>query len=362
MGQDLPPALQKRSASSQTFSADRDRLSTQQREMLMRRREFIAVLGSAVAAWPVAARAQQPVLPVVGLLVTGSADANATFVAAFRNGLGEMGFVESRNISIEYRYGQNDIPRLAELAADLVRRQVAVIATLGGPAPVRAAKAASPATPIIFETGGDPVAAGLVASLNRPGGTATGVAILSPDIEPKRLGLLHDLLPMATRFAALMNNSNAPVVEARVGQLRTAAAAINAQIEVLFATKSSEIDSAFTRLAQMRVDALLVTTNPLFSDRKVQLATLAARNALPAIYFDRDFVIAGGLMSYGPSYPDQARQVGVYVGRILKGEKPADLPVMRPTRFALVLNLQTAKTLGLQIPETLLATADEVIQ
>jgi putative ABC transport system substrate-binding protein len=328
----------------------------------MRRREFITGLVGAAAS-PVVARAQQAAMPVIGLLVTGSADPNATFVAAFRKGLGEMGFVESRNTSIEYRYGQNDVPRLTELAADLVRRQVAVIATLGGPAPVRAAKAASATTPIVFETGGDPVAAGLVASLNRPGGNATGVAILNPDIEPKRLGLLHDLLPKATRFAALRNKLTAPfAVEARVSELQTAAAAIGAQIEVLFATNSSEIDSAFTRLAQLRVDALLVTTNPLFSDRKVQLATLAARNALPAIYFDRDFAIVGGLMSYGPSYPDQARQVGVYVGRILKGEKPADLPVMQPTKFELIINQQTARTLGLSIPETLLATADEVIQ
>jgi putative tryptophan/tyrosine transport system substrate-binding protein len=328
----------------------------------MRRREFVVGLAGA-AAWRALASAQQTQMPVIGLLVTGSADPNATFVAAFRKGLGEMGFVESRNISIEYRYGQNDIPRLAELAADLVRRRVAVIATLGGSAPVRAAKAASATTPIVFETGGDPVAAGLVASLNRPGGNATGVAILSPDIEPKRLGLLHDLLPKATRFAALMNNLNDPVAaEARVRELRTAAAAIGAQIEVLFATNSSEIDIALAGLAQIHVDALLVTTSPLFSDRAVQLATLAARNGLPAIYFDRHFAIVGGLMSYAASYSDQARQVGVYVGRILKGEKPADLPVMRPAKFEFVINLQTAKTLGITIPETLLATADEVIE
>jgi putative tryptophan/tyrosine transport system substrate-binding protein len=329
----------------------------------MRRREFIAGLGG-TAVWPLAVRAQQPAAPIVGLLITGSADPNAIFIAALRKGLGETGFVEGQNISIEYRYGQNDIPRLTELAVDLVRRRVAVIATLGGPAPVRAAKAASATTPIVFETGGDPVSAGLVASLNRPGGNATGVAILSPELEPKRLGLLHDLLPKATRFAALMNPSTASAiaVESRVSQLRTAAAAIGGQIEVLFATSSSEIDNAFAALSQMRVDALLVTTSPLFSDRAVQLATLAARNGLPAIYFDRHFPIVGGLLSYATSYPDQARQVGIYVGRILKGEKPADLPVMQPTKFELVINQQTARLLGIQVPETLLAQADEVIE
>jgi putative tryptophan/tyrosine transport system substrate-binding protein len=330
----------------------------------MNRREFIVGFGSAVA-WPGFASAQQPKMPVVGLLVTGSVDPNTIYVAAFRKGLGELGFVESQNISIEYRYSQNDIPRLNELAADLVRRRVAVIATLGGPAPVRAAKAASATTPIVFETGGDPVQAGLVASLNRPGGNATGVALLNLEMDPKRLGLLHDLLPKATRFAALVNPSTAPansVIESRVSELRTAAAAIGAQIEVLFATNSSEIDSALAGLAQIHVDALLVTASPLFSDRAVQLATLTARNGLPAIYFDRHFAIIGGLMSYAASYSDQARQVGVYVGRILKGEKPADLPVMRPTKFEFVVNLQTAKTLGITIPETLLATADEVIE
>jgi putative tryptophan/tyrosine transport system substrate-binding protein len=331
----------------------------------MKRRQFITLLGGAAAAWPLAARAQKPAMPVVGLLVTGSADPNTNSVAAFRKGLGEMGFAESQNISIEYRYGQNDIPRLPELAVDLVRRGVAVIATLGGPAPVRAAKAASATTPIVFETGGDPVQAGLVASLSRPGGNATGVTILSPELEPKRLGLLHDLLPKATRFAVLMNPSTAPdisIVESRVRELQTAAAAIGAQIEVFFATNSSEIDSAFAGFAQMRVDALLVATSPLFADRNVQLATLAARNALPSIYFDRQFAIVGGLMSYATSYLDQARQVGVYVGRILKGEEPADLPVMRPTKFEFVINLQTAKTLGLQVPANLLALADELIE
>jgi putative tryptophan/tyrosine transport system substrate-binding protein len=321
----------------------------------MKRRAFIAGLGGA-AAWPLAARAQQAIVPTVGLLVTGFREPNATFVTAFRQGLSQAGFVEPATVSIEYRYGENDIRRLPELAADLVNRRVAVIATLGGPAPVRAAQAATTTIPIVFETGGDPVQAGLVASLNRPGGNATGVAILSPDIEPKRLGLLHELLPRAMRFAVMINPSNAPAIWAsRVSELQAAAAKIGVHIDVLYATNSGEIDRAFGTLAQNRAEALLVATSPLFSDHSVQITTLAARYAVPAMY-------SGGLISYGPSYPDQVRQVGIYVGRVLKGEKAADLPVMRPTKFELVINLQTAKALGLEIPPQLLARADEVIE
>jgi putative ABC transport system substrate-binding protein len=311
-----------------------------------------------------AARAQRPT-PAVGLLVTGAAEPNASFVEAFRKGLGEAGFVEGSNVAIEIRYGGNDIAHLSELAANLVQRRVAVIATLGGPAPVRAVKAANATTPIVFETGSDPIRAGLVASFNRPGGNATGVAVMNADLESKRLGLLHELLPRARRFAALINPStisDTQLIESRIGDLRAGAAAIGAEIEILIAKNSSEINSAFGGLLEKRVDAILVTTSPLFSDRDVQLATLAARNSLPAMYFERHFVRIGGLMSYAASYSDQVRQVGIYVGRVLKGEKPSDLPVAQPTKFELAINLNTAKALGLTIPETLLATADEVIQ
>jgi putative tryptophan/tyrosine transport system substrate-binding protein len=329
----------------------------------MKRREFIAGLGGAVA-WPLLVRAQQAIVPTVGLLVTGLREPNATFVAAFRQGLSQAGFAEAQNVAIEYRYGGNDIRRLPELVADLVNRRVAVIATLGGPAPVRAAQAATTSIPIVFETGGDPVQAGLVASLNRPGGNATGVAILSPDIEPKRLGLLHELLPWAMRFAVIINPNLASIFPAytALSELQAAAATIGVHIDVLYAADSSEIDAAFGRLAQNRAEALLVATSPLFSDRSVQIATLAARYAVPAIYSGRDQAAVGGLISYGPSYSDQVRQVGIYVGRILKGEKAADLPVMQPTKFDLVINLQTAKVLGLEIPPQLLARADEVIE
>jgi putative ABC transport system substrate-binding protein len=328
----------------------------------MKRRDFITLLGGA-AAWPLAARAQETktVLPVVGLLLGGAAEPNAPYVAAFRKGLAEAGFVEGRTVAIEYRYAGNEVGRLPDLAADLARRQVAVIATLNGAAAARAAKAASATIPIVFETGGDPVRAGLVASLNRPGGNVTGVSILSALIEPKRLGLMHELLPQAKRFAALIN-PNSPNFATTLSELQAGAAAIGVQIEGLAATSDGEIDSAFAGVAQKRIEALLVTTSPLFADRGAQIIALAAREALPAMYFDRQFAAEGGLVSYGTSYPDQVRQVGLYAGRILKGERPADLPVMQPTRFELVINLKTARTLGLTVPPTLLAIADEVIE
>jgi putative tryptophan/tyrosine transport system substrate-binding protein len=324
----------------------------------MRRREFIAGLGGAMA-WPVAARGQQATRPTVGLLILP--EPNATFVAAFRRGLSQAGFVEHANVSIEYRYGGNDARRLPELAADLVNRRVAVIATLGGPAPARAAQAATATIPIVFETGGDPVQAGLVASLNHPGGNATSVAILNVDMESKRLALLRELLPLATRFAVMINPISPP---SRVSELRAAAATIGVHIDVLYATNSGEIDRAFERLAQNRDEALLVATSALFSDRSVQIAMLAARYAMPAMYFGSDQAKAavGGLISYGPIYPDEVRQVGIYVGRILKGEKPGDLPVQQPTKFELVINPKTAQVLGITIPPNLLAVADEVIE
>jgi putative tryptophan/tyrosine transport system substrate-binding protein len=330
----------------------------------MKRREFIAGLGG-VAAWPRAGHAQQAAMPTVGLLMTASASSvNAAAAAAFRGGLGELGFVEGRNIAIEYRYAQNDVARLPELAADLVRRRVAAIATSGGMPPIRAAMAASTTTPIVFETGGDPVAAGLVASLNRPGGNATGVLILAAELGPKHLALLQDLLPAARRFAALINPTDygPSQLESRIAELKAAATAIGAKIDVLFAATNDEIDAAFANISQKRAEALVLIISPLFADREVQIATLALRYGIPTIFSERHFAAVGGLMSYGTNYFAQVRQVGVYVGRILKGEKAADLPVLQPTKFELIINLQTARTLGLEIPPMLLALADEVIE
>jgi putative tryptophan/tyrosine transport system substrate-binding protein len=327
---------------------------------LERRRDFIGGIG-AVAATPLAAQGQRSATAVIGLLMIGSPAPNGAppaFGPAFRAGLRDLGFVEGQNISIEYRYGRNDLSRLPELVADLIRRQVAVIATLGGPAPAQAAMAATKATPIIFETGSDPVQAGLVASLNRPGGNATGVAFMIPELRLKQISLLHDLLPKAMHFAVLLNSSETTAVS----RLQSEASTIAVQIEPFSASNNGEIDVAFANLSEWRVDALLVSQSQLFSDRKVQIATLAARYMMPTMFTDLSFPTSGGLMSYGPSYPALVRQVGVYVGRILKGEKPADLPVIRPTKFNLVINLQTAKTLGLQIPDNLLALADFVIE
>jgi putative ABC transport system substrate-binding protein len=325
----------------------------------MRRRDFITLLGSATA-WPIAARAQQPAVPVIGFLYGG--ETNSSAVAAFRKGLGEVGYVEGRNLAIEYRWAQNDYSLLPELAADLVNRHVAVIAVPGAAAGVVAAKAATTTIPIVFGMGGaDPVEFGFVASLNRPGGNLTGITSMNTDLGAKRLGLLHELLPKAERFAVLVN-PNQPAAQSIATELRTAASAINRQIEVLAAGNKSDIDSAFAELLQKRVDALLVSPNSLFRDRRAQLTTLTARHAMPAIYDVREIVEIGGLMSYGSSGTDQFRQVGTYTGRILKGEKPAEMPVMRATKFEFLINLQTAKTLGLTVPQSLLAIADEVIE
>src|SRR5262245_13880240 len=326
----------------------------------MKRRTFITLLGGA-AAWPLAARAQQPGMPVVGFLRNGSPEPNAHLVAAFRKGLGESGYVEGRNVSVEYRWAHNDDDRLPELAADLVRLRVSVIVTPGSTTAAAAAKSVTTTIPIVFSGGGDPVQTGLVASLNRPGGNVTGVSSMSGELGAKRLGLLQELVPRAMRLAVLVNPNN-PLTKAYVTDVRAAAAAIGRQIEVLTASTSDDIDTAFTMLLEKRADALLVGLDPLFVGRRVQLATLAARHAVPATYPLREEAEAGGLLSYGPSNTDLVRQAGIYTGRVLKGEKPADMPILRATKFELVINLKTAKALAIEIPPTLLARADEVIE
>ena len=327
----------------------------------MRRREFISLLGGA-ASWPVAARAQQTTMPVVGYLYAGSAGPNANLAEAFRKGLRETGYIEGQNVTIEYRWADNVLDRLPELAADLVRLRVTVIATPGSAAAALAAKVATAKIPIIFGIGTDAVQAGLVASLNRPGGNITGVSYMQAELAAKQIGLLHELLPEATRFAVLVNPTNPLVTGPIVTDLEAATSAIGGQIEFHPASTIRDIDTAFGRLIQKRADALLVSPGPLFGNRRVQLAMLAARHALPTMYYDREFAEVGGLMSYGTSLSDQYRQTGIYTGRALKGERPADLPVLRATNFEFVINLQTARTLGLEVPPTLLARADEVIE
>jgi ABC-type uncharacterized transport system substrate-binding protein len=328
----------------------------------VRRREFITLLSGAAAAWPLAARAQQPAMPVIGFLHSASAAAYAHLVAAFHKGLSEAGYSEGQNVAIEYRWSEGHNERLPALAAELVRRQVAVIVTPGSTAATLAAKAATPTIPIVFLSAVDPVKTGLVASLNRPGGNVTGVSDIGVELAAKRLGLLHELLPGAARFALLINPDNPGITEAFVTEAQTAASAIGRQIEVVTASTNGDIDRAFATLVNKRADAFLVSTDALFVTRRVQLVTLAARHAVPAMYFRREFAEAGGLMSYGSNLADQFRQNGIYAGRILKGEKPAEMPVQLPTRFEFVVNLQTAKVLGIDVPATLLARADEVIE
>jgi putative ABC transport system substrate-binding protein len=324
----------------------------------MLRREFIAGLGGA-AAWPLAARAQQPVMPVIGFVNSGSAEASAGYVAAFRKGLGETGHIEGQNVTVEYHWLEGQYDRLPALMADLVRRRVAVIAT---PASVPASYAAIAATttiPIVFGVADDPVQLGLVASLSRPGGNATGINSFNVELVAKRLALLHEMLPKAVRVAALLNPANS---SNNLPYVQEAARTIGLQIHVLNASTSREIDGAFDTLVRERSDALLVAGDGFFTSRRVQFATLAARDRIPAAYSVRDFVAAGGLMSYGTDQAERFRQTGVYAGKILNGTKPADLPVLQPTKFEFAINLKTAKALGLTIPETLLATADEVIE
>ena len=324
----------------------------------MRRREFIAGLGSATA-WPLAARGQQAAMPVIGFLVNRVRENAPNALAALRKGLSEIGFVEGRNVTIEL-FANNATDRLPEVVADLVRRRLTVIAA-SGLAPALAAKSATATIPIVFRIGADPVRYGLVASLNRPGGNVTGVTDIGVDLGPKRLGLLHELLPRASRFAALVNPTN-PATESRIAEVTEAALAIGRSVDVVPASTDREIDAAFASLVQKRIDALWVSSDALFINRRLQLTTLAAHHRLPAIYSNHDSVEVGGLMSYGTNILESLYQVGIYTGRILKGEKPSDLPVTRPTKYEMVINLTTAKALGIEVPETLLATADEVIQ
>jgi putative tryptophan/tyrosine transport system substrate-binding protein len=327
----------------------------------MRRRQFISLLGSAAAAWPLAAHAQQAALPVVGFVYPSVPELSAGIVAAFRKGSNETGFVEGRNVTIEFRFGYNDITQLPKLAADLVDRRVAVIATPGSTPSALAAKAATATIPIVFGIGPDPVEIGLVASLNRPGGNITGITSMNAELGAKRLGLLHELLPSAVRFAVLVNPNNRNA-EPLTRDAQATASAIGREIEIFAASSAREIDAAFVSLLQKRADALQVSPDPLFDSRRVQLVTLATHHRLPTIYSFRENVEIGGLASYGSSAAERDRQVGIYAGRILKGEKPADLPVIRADKFEFVINLQTARVLGLDVSPTLLALADEVIE
>ena len=324
----------------------------------MRRRQFITLLSGAVA-WPLTAHAQQPALPVVGFLHSGDPNVDADLAAVFRNGLREAGYIEGQNVAIEYRWARNNNSKLPEMIDDLVRRRVAVIAATGNPA-TRVA-AATKTIPVVFTIGFDPVQAGIVASLARPGANITGITTLNGLIGTKWLGLFHDLLPSATRFAVLINPSNRDE-ESIAENTKPAASAKGWQIETVEASTNDEIDTAFDSLVRQRTEALMIAPGAMFRQRLLKLATLATRHAIPAIYPIPQFAEAGGLMSYGTSFVDIFRQAGVYVGRILKGAKPADLPVLQPTKFEFVINLSTAKALGITFPPGLLAIADRVIE
>ena len=327
----------------------------------MRRRDFIqAITGSAVV-WPLAVRAQQSAMPVIGYLYAGSPESSTERVAAFRKGLNEAGYREGENVAIEFRWANDQTDRLPELAADLIRRRVAVIATPGSTPASLAAKAATTTIPVVFGIGSDPVRESLVPSLARPGGNVTGVAWQTGELGAKRLALLHELLPKAMRVALLVNPNN-PLTQPIVADVQTAAPSLGVQIEVLTAANNRELDSAFAGLAQKRADALLVGADALFNGHRIQIALLAVHYGVIAIYSSREFVEAGGLISYGPDTLDMIRRAGVYTGRILKGERPAELPVQQSSKFELVINAQTARILNLVVPPTLLARADEVIE
>jgi ABC-type uncharacterized transport system substrate-binding protein len=327
----------------------------------LNRRAFISLLGGA-ASWPIAARAQQPKVPVVGFLHPGSAEPNASLLAAFRKGLAEAGYTEGRNVAIEFRWAHGENSRLEEMAADLVQRQVAVIVSPIGTVTALAAKNATATIPIVFSAGTDPVKAGIVASLRRPGGNVTGVNYMAAELSAKRLSLLHELMPGAARIALLVNPANPVPAETMAMDTQAAAETIGRHIDVYKAETSSEIEMAFAALVRDRADALLVGAEPLFIDRRVHIVTLATRHLLPTVYFLREFAEIGGLMSYGASDFGRNREIGIYTGRILNGEKPADMPVVQPTAFELVINLPTARAIGVTVPASVLAQANEVIE
>ena len=328
-----------------------------------RRREFITFLGGGVAALPLTAHAQEGALPVIGFFQGGSAETGARFAAAFRKGLNESGYIEGQNVTIEYHWLDGQYERLSALMADMVRRQVAVITTLGATPAALAAKAATATIPIVFSVTQDPVQLGLVASLARPGGNVTGINFFNAELAAKRLRLLHDLLPKAVRIAVLVNPASASNAKSTLRDLKEAAPSMGLQIQmILNASTIGEIDAAFASLARERPDALFVANDAFFTSRRGQFVTLTARDRIPAAYANRDIVAAGGLMSYGTDLEEVFHQVGVYTGQILKGAKPADLPVLQPTKFEFVINLQTARALGIEVPPGLLSIADEVIE
>jgi putative ABC transport system substrate-binding protein len=328
----------------------------------MKRRAFITLLGGAAAAWPLAARAQQPAMPVIGFLGFGSLENFGPYLTAFRKGLNEGGFVEGQNVSIEYRWAEGQYDRMEKLATDLVSRRVAVIAVPGSPPGARAARAATSTIPIVFGIGEDPVTLGLVASIARPGGNATGINFLTAEVVAKRLALLHELVPGAMRVAALINPTDAVRAEAVRKDLQSAVRTMGVELQILTASSGLEIDAALAAVARERADALFVGPDAFFNTRRVQLANLAAHYSIPTAFAVREYVDVGGLMSYGTSVADMYRHVGVYTGNILKGSKPADLPVLQSTKLELVINAQTARLLRLTVPSSLLSVADEVIE
>ena len=327
----------------------------------MDRRTFMGSVAGGLVAAPLAACAQKSAIPMIGFLGSASPAQSAPFVAAFRKGLNETGYVEGKNVAIEFRWAEGQYDRLPALASELVRRQMAVLVATGGPGAALAAKAATSTIPIVFTTGSDPVQFGLVASLGHPGGNATGVTIFTVDLVAKRMELLRELVPKAT-VIAFISNPNTPYAESEVGKAQEAARSFGQQLHVVRAATAQEIDAAFATLVQLRAGALLIGTDPFFSSRREQFVALAARHAMPAIFDLREFATAGGLLSYGASITEAYRQAGIYTGKILSGAKAADLPVLQPTKFELVINLKTAKTLGLTIPQSVLLRADEVIR